>query len=321
MRVKAYNPPFGIGSSPVAGICAAGELPCNPSDGVDVDWGGVTFASVSQVGALAAVQLRGKAAGRKQEVSRPKSDAMGYLQRIDYFSSLGIDIDEQFVRHDTASRLVPISMIRVDGGEPDPNEITAKVKTVITSHVGLSKSVSDNLDLSLGEIIDNVIQHSGTDAPGVACAQYYKKHGYVEVCVADCGVGIPASMSENPAYAGKDDDELLEMAFQRNTGQWYGRSRIGTEMVSGGMGLSFASSLVRAIGGHIWAISRGSAVHVSARGTERLSGLFYPGTLIVVRVPETMDEVSHLQMYGYGPDIPVYWNCMDGRHCDENPLW
>lgn len=322
MIVHAYNPGFGIGSSPVAVLCQEGKLPRDAAQGVDADWGSVTFASIAQLGAIAAVQLCGKAAGNKQRVNKPCTNVMGYMQRADYYSTLGIDVPEDFKRHDTSTRLLPVSKIPIDELEAEPNRIAGQLKTMILSHLKLSESVSDNMDLALGEIIDNVVQHSRASSPGVACAQYYPSEAYIEICVADCGVGIPVSMAENPDYAGLSDADLLAKAFEQKTGQWYGRSHTGTNKVSGGMGLSFASHLVRAIGGHIWAISRSTAVHLSCAGTQKLEGLFYPGTLIVMRVPETLDEVSEIDMCGEGSDNPSLWNDVDGRHSgDSGALW
>lgn len=322
MIVHAYNPGFGMASSPVAALCRTGNLPQDATRGVDADWASVTFASIAQLGAIAAVQLCGKTAGNEQHTTRPRQNVMSYMQRADYFSTLGIDVPEGFKRHDTSTRLLPVSKIPIDELEAEPNRIAGQLKTLILSHLKLSESVSDNMDLALGEIIDNVVQHSGASAPGVACAQYYPSDAFIEVCVADCGVGIPASMAENPDYVGLSDADLLAMAFEQKTGQWYGRSHTGTNKVSGGMGLSFASHLVRAIGGHIWAISHSTAAHLSRAGTEELEGLFYPGTLIVMRVPETLDEVSEIEMTGEGSDNPSLWNDVDGRHSgDSGALW
>lgn len=321
MVVKPYNPGFGIDASPIRRLCKAGSLPVDPAVGVDADWSGVTFASVSQIAAVAAIQLCGKQSRARQTIEFPPSSLMGYMQRADYFRTLDIKLEEGFARHDTTTRLVPLSSIPTDEQQADPNGISVRVRRVISSHIRLSESVKGNLDLSLVEIIDNVVQHSMASSPGLACAQYYPADAYVEVCVADCGVGIPWSMGENPAYSGKSDAELLAMAFERGTGQWIGRSRIGTNEVSGGKGLSFASSLVKKIGGHIWAVSRDSAVHISSDGTEPEEGLYYPGTLVVMRVPETMEEVSEIDMYGEGSQAPSLWDCVEGQHTDSSLLW
>lgn len=45
------------------------------------------------------------------------------------------------------------------------------------------------------------------------------------------------------------------------------------------MGLAFAARLAKVAEGHVWTVTRGSAIHVSSNGTETMDGLYYPGTL------------------------------------------
>ena len=61
------------------------------------------------------------------------------------------------------------------------------------------------------------------------------------------------------------------------------------------MGLAFAARLVKVTEGHVWTVTRGSAIHVSSNGTETMDGLYYPGTLIVMRIPETEREIFALR--------------------------
>jgi anti-sigma regulatory factor (Ser/Thr protein kinase) len=49
---------------------------------------------------------------------------------------------------------------------------------------------------SLIELLRNVVQHSQSKVGGIAMAQYYPTTGLVEVCVADTGVGIKATINE-----------------------------------------------------------------------------------------------------------------------------
>lgn len=57
---------------------------------------------------------------------------------------------------------------------------------------------------SLIELLRNVVQHSCSRGGGVAMAQYYPTTGLVEVCVADMGLGIKATINE--AYPEIDTD-------------------------------------------------------------------------------------------------------------------
>lgn len=320
--IKVANAPRGIDRMPVSQICAAGSLPDAAEEGIDVIWRDVTFCSVSQMTALAAVQLSAHRAGVVQRYALPESDACSYMLRMDYCRVLGIEVDEGFVRHDPVGRFVPLSVIPIDEVQADPGGIADRLEEVVTRNTSLHRSASNMLNLSVLEVIDNVVQHSSAKSPGLACAQYYGGQRFVEMCVADCGVGIPASMEENPLYSDLTPWERMEAAFRPGTGQWYGMSGLGGHMVSGGVGLSYVCRLATRLGGHVWSVSGSEAIHIGSGGTERVEGLFYPGTVVVIRIPDTPTEVLESDILDDGRPIPVYWNGIDGMHTDgEDVLW
>lgn len=320
-KVVIQSPSYGIGQFPVTGICSANRLPAEASLGLEADWSSANFISISQIVAIATVQLCGKSTNRRPIILPPQSSIDGYLSRMNYYSVLGIDHQERFTRHDPQDRFVPLTSIPIDEYAADPNSIGSMLRRVIASNVCMSKSVTDYLDLSFGEMIDNIVQHSQTKSPGIAGAQYHPQGGYVEACVADCGIGIAASMARNPKYASRSDNELVTLAFEAKTGEWFGCSEVGTNKVSGGMGLAFAARLAKVTEGHVWTVTRGSAIHVSSNGTETMDGLYYPGTLIVMRIPETEKEIFDSDMHDGGESKPARWDPANGRYVESNPLW
>lgn len=320
--IKVTNAPRGIGRLPISQICAVGTLPDAADDGIDVIWKDVTFCSVSQMTALAAVQLAAHEAGVVQGYALPESDACSYMLRMDYCRVLGIETEEGFVRHDPVGRFVPLSTIPIDEVQADPGGIADKLEEVVSRNTSLHRSASNMLNLSVMEVIDNVVQHSNAKSPGLACAQYYAGQKFVEMCVADCGVGIPASMEENPLYSSLTPWERMEAAFKPGTGQWYGRSGLGGHMVSGGVGLSYVCKLAARLGGHVWTVSGQEAIHIGSNGTEKVDGLYYPGTVMVIRIPDTPVEVLESDIFDDGKPVPVYWDGTDGIHCDDGGiLW
>lgn len=323
MLVRAFTPGRDIAVFPLGDFCTRENMPLHADDDIEVDWSGAGFVSPAQAAAAAALQLHATARGFDFSIRDPRPKLLPYLQRIDYYKAVGRPREEKFTRHEAGDRFIPLTLVPIDELKADPNGVCANLKNMITNHIGMSQSVSDSLDLSLGEIVDNVVQHSASISPGVVCAQYYPASAYVEICVADCGIGIPRSMGNNPKYAGKSDRDLLDMAFERGTGEWFGNSVLGTSKASGGMGLSFATALVQAVEGHIWAVTREAAIHIFARGREPLDGLHYPGTLVVMRIPATFGEVTEKQIRGAGRDEPALWNPVDGAYCpsDEDGLW
>ena len=109
------------------------------------------------------------------------------------------------------------------------------------------------------------------------------------------GTDVVRVSSPDPPHSNDPINELVTLAFEAKTGEWFGCSEVGTNKVSGGMGLAFATRLAKVTEGHVWTVTRGSAIHVSSNGTETMDGLYYPGTLIVMRIPETEREIFALR--------------------------
>lgn len=322
--VSLANSPRGIATSPINCICRTGNFPEIPSIGVRVDWSHVRFASISQVAAITAIQLCGTAYGVTPVASITDSNVASYISRMNYFAMLGIDHVERFCRHEPNGRFVPLTAIPIDEGSADPNGVAGALREVIKSHVAMSESAMDLTDYAFGEIVDNVVQHSRASSPGIACAQYYKADSFLEICVADPGIGIVASMTDNEKYRGLEASEVMQMAFEAKTGQWCGRSKPGTRYMSGGIGLSVAAKLAKSVGGHVWAVSHDCSLHISKDGSETMTGLFYPGTLIVLRIPETQEEVLAGDIFEGEPMRPARWSASEGLWTDDenqNILW
>lgn len=321
--IRISTAPIGIEFSPVADLCS-GSLPARARNGINVDWSDVEFCSISQMAAIATIQLAGAKAHSRQRYTMPRGKACSYMIRMDYFRVLGIECEEHFIRHDPKGRFVPLTQVPIDENAADPGGIAKALKQVVATKTGLDKSAAEILDLAFCEIIDNVVQHSKAESPGLACAQYFPIGGYVEACVADCGVGIVESMRGNPLYSGMNKNEIMLAAFDNNTGEWYQRSRMGTNEVSGGIGLSYAARLIEATGGHLWAISMDAAVHISSEGRNAIEGLWYPGTLIVLRLPNVSKVILESEIWDDGAPIPIYWNEKEGRNYEgrnDDVLW
>lgn len=308
---------------PAYDACSEFDMPKNASEGVDVDWQYATFVPISKIAAIAAVQLCGETNGARQRYNFPPDNANGYFSRINYYRVLNIAHKEDFTRHSPSGRFVPLSRVPINELTADVNGIASQLRDVIISHLQISQSLGDTLDLSFGEMIDNIIQHSRANSDGIVGAQYYPKNHYIEVCVADCGVGIAKSMGDNPLYAGLSDRELVSKAFQVDTGEWFGVAPAGSNKVSGGKGLSFAANLAKVTGGHLWVITRNVALHITSDGEEVLNGLFYPGTFIILRVPETRTVIRACDLSLPGGNVVVRWEVGEGLYTEleDDILW
>jgi hypothetical protein len=63
----------------------------------------------------------------------------------------------------------------------------------------------DTVSLMVSEVVDNFAQHSGKNLAALAL-QYYPRLGVLKIGIADCGIGIKASLCENPDHSWLDSE-------------------------------------------------------------------------------------------------------------------
>jgi anti-sigma regulatory factor (Ser/Thr protein kinase) len=123
-----------------------------------------------------------------------------------------------------------------------PDEQFSLVNQLIDAALGminfLDRDALRAFEWALQEITDNVLQHSGSDAGGLAQLSIHRQSREIEFTVADAGVGIPASL--RTAFPNLIDDvstlqEAVKEGVTRGTGQGnglYGSSQMA--VLSGG---------------------------------------------------------------------------------------
>jgi hypothetical protein len=112
---------------------------------------------------------------------------------------------------------------------------------------GLAKGLVAGLMGALGELQDNVFEHSGRPETGVVA--YAAGDGTFEFVVADAGRGVLASLRENPEFAGLEDSgAALRVAasdgasrYARSTGHGYGIGQLFRALAHDAAELRFRS--------------------------------------------------------------------------------
>jgi hypothetical protein len=97
---------------------------------------------------------------------------------------------------------------------------------------GLARGLVSRLMGALGELQENVYQHSGRPESGLVA--YASANGTIEFAVADAGVGVLASLRQNPEFAQlTDSGEALRVAasdgasrYGRTSGRGYGIGQV-----------------------------------------------------------------------------------------------
>lgn len=293
-------------------LCGGDNLVCPENYcSVYADMSTSSFMSITQL--VGITQFLSDAAMRGIVVRLGKATGAieNYLARMNLFQILGIENIEQFNRHAPHGNFVP--MIKLDSDEKH-QYATDLIRDVVIAHLADERwDPGTILDVSMSEVMGNIPVHAQSDSYGIVGAQYYPKSRIVEICVADSGRGIVASMSDNPDYVDFDREQIMSCALEEGYGQYYGRKAFSGPFTSAGRGLMFPTRLVRALNGRMWIVSHNDALEVSGKGIEPIKGLFYPGTLISIRLPvEQNGKVFASQIFTGAPNTPITWNPQEG---------
>lgn len=75
------------------------------------------------------------------------------------------------------------------------------------------------LNISISELVNNVVDHSKSDIDAYIFCQYYKSKNEIAVVVSDIGIGIPSSVNQYLKGIGKEnlsEQECVEWALTQN---------------------------------------------------------------------------------------------------------
>lgn len=308
----AYSDSVSLGRNTINCLCRDSNLARpNSLSSLTIDLSGAGFMSITQLVGLTQYASEARARGVQIRLIPPSCDIDGYLMRMNLYELLGIERAENFTRYEPNGRFVP--MIRLDC-ESRHQDATDLVRDVIIDRLGGGAwDPGTVLDVCLSEVMDNISVHSRSLSHGIVGAQYYPKKHIVEICVADCGQGIVASMGGNPDYRGVEPEQLMRCALEEGYGQYYNAPAFSGTYASGGMGLAYPTRLTRALDGRMWVVSHDQALEVSRAGVAPIEGLFYPGTLVSMRIPVISGAVVYAdQLFSSAPHISVTWSPEQG---------
>ena len=189
------------------------------------------------------------------------SSGVDYAWRMGLFEALGIDYQTVRQIHEEAGRFIPLR--RINRGA-DVQAFLADVAPLLhrPEHI-------QAVQYCFSELIRNVLEHAG-GSPAFACAQYYHDARRVSIGVADCGVGLLASLRRGHAIE-SDRDAIIAALTPGITGappQMYGSSD------NAGVGLFFTKSIAKASGEYFAICSGESAFRLRRRLKQERLRLF-----------------------------------------------
>ena len=176
------------------------------------------------------------------------------------------------------------------------NAVYKDIIAAMTSHFEIEVSVLQALSYCLYEIMDNIHIHSGKPL-GTAMTSYDSNQKTLSILIADDGMGIKASLSENEKYKDITEAEALRMCLEDKI----------TDGKGMGFGLYTTSRLVERTGKE-FILHSGTHKLVRKDGNESVmeNGL-WQGTLIYM-VIGTNEEIDPNQVVDHRTDVEDEYN-------------
>ena len=176
------------------------------------------------------------------------------------------------------------------------NNVYKDVITAMTSNLEIEVSVLQALSYCLYEMMDNVHIHSGKPL-GTAMTHYDKAQKTLSILIADDGMGVQASLSENEKYKDISEAEALKMCLEDKI----------TDGKGLGFGLYTTSRLVDSIGKE-FILHSGSHKLIRKDGAESVvENGFWQGTLIYM-VIGTGEEIDPNQIVDHRTNAAEEFN-------------
>ena len=189
------------------------------------------------------------------------------------------------------------------------NNVYKDVVTAMTSHFEIEVSVLQALSYCLYEMMDNVHIHSGKPL-GTAMTSYNDTQKTLSILIADDGMGIKASLTENEKYTNITEAEALKMCLEDKI----------TDGKGLGFGLYTTSRLVDSIGKE-FILHSGKHKLIRKDGQESVvENGFWQGTLIYL-VIGTGEEIDPNQIVDHRTDIVEEYNETFVESSEIESLW
>ena len=308
----AYTDSSDLSRNTINCLCGGGNLVHPHTLGqLQVNLMGSGFMSITQLVGLTQYLSDAATRGVRTMIGPPSDRTANYLKRMNFYRLLGIDAPEGFTRHAPSGNFV--AMIKLYDDDQHQRATDAMGDLILAHLFGGRWAPADMLNMSLSEIMGNIPVHSASVSHGIVGAQYYPSKEIVEICVADSGRGIVASMGDNPSYEGFSDDQKMMCALEEGYGQYYGRPDFSGVNTSAGRGLMYPTRLTKALDGRMWVVSHSHTLEVSGSGVRSVDGLFYPGTLVSLRLRVSeRDVIRASQIFTGAADVPIILDPQNG---------
>lgn len=219
-----------------------------------------------------------------------KKPRISYASRVNFFSHLGLNLDEGFTRRNPSGRFTEICRF-------DQNNVDSLFRSIMRILMinGVNEDMLVVLNFCLYEVLDNTLNHSSEsfrygEGSGFACAQFFPSSREVRIIISDNGQGIHRALTTHPdsKFKNLSEGEAVLRSVEKGV----------TNSRGMGFGLWATAEMMKKNKGDL-------IIH---------SGEFQLNDFKVIRVPNWQGTYTFLRI---NTDIPVHHQDIFGEKSDQ----
>ena len=175
-------------------------------------------------------------------------------------------------------------------------DVYQRVVGVLTKHIDIETTVLQAMSYCFYEILDNVLTHSGKEL-GTVLTHYDSSNHILSFLVADDGIGVQASLSENVEYANISEAEALKICIK--------------DAITDGKGMGFglySTSLLARDAGLVFEVRSGKHTMQVQEGIKTTQNSdFWQGTIVYLKL-HTNKEINPAEVVANRANVAAQYN-------------
>ncbi|MBR2416773.1 MAG: ATP-binding protein [Bacteroidaceae bacterium] len=175
-------------------------------------------------------------------------------------------------------------------------DVYQRVVGVLTQYIDIETTVLQAMSYCFYEILDNVLTHSGKEL-GTVLTHYDSTNHVLSFLVADDGIGVQASLSENTEYAGISEPDALKICIK--------------DAITDGKGMGFglySTSLLARDAGLVFEVRSGKYTMQVQDGVEETKDSdFWQGTIVYLQL-HTNKEINPADVVANRANVATQYN-------------
>ena len=175
-------------------------------------------------------------------------------------------------------------------------DVYQRVVGVLTQYIDIETTVLQAMSYCFYEILDNVLTHSGKEL-GTVFTHYDSTNHVLSFLVADDGIGVQASLSENAEYAGISEPDALKICIK--------------DAITDGKGMGFglySTSLLARDAGLVFEVRSGKHTMQVQNGVEETKESdFWQGTIVYLQL-HTNKEINPADVVANRANVATQYN-------------